>query len=163
MRTAFAFLLTCLLSWASPLAAQAPARPALGDLEPRLKLLFDAIVHDEPARAVDVFFPRDAFLQVKAMQNPGRYYDRLRARFEQDIHALHGSLGDLSQAQYERVELSRRGGLVQPGEEGNKLAYWASRHSYLVYRVGKQRKKLELRVLITWQERWYVIHLSEFH
>jgi len=135
----------------------------MGDFEPRLKLLFEAIVKDDPARAVDVFFPRDAFLQVKAMQNPGRYWDKLKARFEQDIHTLHKSVGSVSGARYERFELAKRGGLIAPGDEGNKLAYWASRHSFLFYRVGKQLKKLEVRVAITWQERWYVIHLSEFH
>jgi hypothetical protein len=138
-----------------------PARPAIGDFEPRVRALFDAIVHDAPERAADAFFPRDAFLQVKAMQNPGRYFDKLRARFDQDIHALHRSLGDLSQARFERFELARRGGWVAVGEEGNKLSYWASRHSFLYYRVGDEVKRFEVRVAITWQERWYVIHLSE--
>jgi hypothetical protein len=148
---------------ATSASAQAAARPPLGDFEPRLRLLFEAIVQDKPALAADVFFPRDAFLQVKAMQNPGRYWDRLRARFELDIHALHKSVGDLKQARYERFELSKRGGLVAPGDEGNALSYWASRHSFLHYRVGAQLRKLEVRVAITWQSRWYVIHLSEFH
>ena len=148
----------------SAASSEPPPRPAIGDFEARLQQLFEAIVHDEPARAADAFFPRDAFLQVKAMQNPGRYYDRLRSRFEQDIRALHGMLGvTAAQARYERFELAKRGGLVAPGEEGNRLPYWASRHSFLFYRVGKQLRKLEVRVAITWQERWYVIHLSEFH
>ncbi|HEX6240112.1 MAG TPA: hypothetical protein VFZ61_04440, partial [Polyangiales bacterium] len=119
-------------------------------------------VHDEPARAEPLFFPRDAFLQVKAMQNPGRYYDRLHARFVADIHALHGSLPDLAKAEFDHLELVKRGGYVKPGDEGNRLAYWASRHAGLVYRVGKQLRRFEVRVLITWDERWYVIHLSDF-
>jgi hypothetical protein len=140
-----------------------PARPPLGDFDARARALFDAVVHDAPERAADAFFPRDAFLQVKAMQNPGRYFDKLRARFDQDIHALHRGLGDLSQARFERFELARRGGWVAAGEEGNKLPYWASRHSFLYYRVGDELKRFEVRVAITWQERWYVIHLSKFH
>jgi hypothetical protein len=147
---------------AAEVTPAAPPRPPIGDLEPRARALFDAIVHDDPARAADSFFPRDAFLQVKAMQNPGRYFDRLRARFDQDIHALHRSLGDLSGAQYERFELARRGGWVGVGEEGNRLPYWASRHSFLYYRQNGGLKRFEVRVVITWQERWYVIHLSEF-
>jgi hypothetical protein len=140
-----------------------PARPPLGDFEARARALFEAIAHDAPERAAESFFPRDAFLQVKAMQNPGRYYDRLRARFEQDIHMLHRSLGDLTQARYERFELAKRGGWVLPGQEGNRLPYWASRHSFLYYRVGSELRHFEVRVVITWQDRWYVIHLSEFH
>jgi hypothetical protein len=153
-----------LLTLCAPLAhAEPPPRPPVGDAEAGARALFDAVVHDEPARAAAFFFPRDAFLQVKAMAHPERYYDRLRARFEQDIHALHASTSELSRAVFERLELVERGGYVAVGEEGNKLPYWASRHSFLHYRVDGKPRKLELRVLITWQERWYVIHLSEFH
>jgi hypothetical protein len=141
----------------------APAAwPPAGDLAQRAQRLFEAVVRDDPAYAEPVFFPRDAFLKVKAMQNPGRYYDRLHARFVADIHALHRTLPELAQARFERLVLVRRGGLVKPGEEGNHLPYWASRHAYLEYRVGKQLRRFEVRVLITWEERWYVIHLSDF-
>jgi hypothetical protein len=139
-----------------------PPRPPPGDAEARARVLFEAIVHDDPARAADFFFPRDAFLQVKAMARPERYYDRLRKRYDQDIHALHRSLAGLERAEFDRLELVARGGYVRPGEEGNRLPYWASRHAWLHYRVDGKPRKLEIRVLITWQERWYVIHLSEF-
>ncbi|MFT3927886.1 MAG: hypothetical protein QM778_35490 [Myxococcales bacterium] len=142
--------------------AQVPPRPPVESAQAHAKLLFDAIVHDEPARAAEFFFPRDAFLLVKAMQKPERYWDKLRARFDQDIHALHHNTPDLDKAEFERLELTRRGGWVKPGEEGNHLPYWAARHAWLHYRVGKQKRKLEVRVLITWDDRWYVIHLSEF-
>ena len=141
---------------------QAPPRPPVGDAQDNAKLLFDAIVHDEPARAMGFFFPREAFLQVKAMAKPERYYERLRKRFEQDIHTLHRDTPDLDRASFERLELVRRGGWVKVGEEGNRLPYWASRHSWLHYRVGEAKRKIELRVLITWGQRWYVIHLNEF-
>jgi hypothetical protein len=142
--------------------ALAATWPAPGDLDVRARLLFEAVVRDDPAHAEPVFFPRDAFLKVKAMSNPGRYYDRLHARFAVDIHALHRALPDLAQASFERLVLVRRGGFVKPGEEGNHLPYWASRHAYLEYRLGKRLRRFEVRVLITWDERWYVIHLSDF-
>lgn len=145
-------------------AADPGRRPPIGDFEGRARLLFEAIVKDQPALAEPAFFPRSAFLQVKAMRDPGRYYDRLKARFVQDVHALHSTLGaDANSARFERFELVKRGGYVKPGEEGNLLPYWAARHNWLFYRVGKQTRKLEVRVAITWDERWYVIHLNEFH
>lgn len=142
--------------------AQAPPRPPPGNLDEKARQLFDAIVHDDPARAKGVFFPREAFLLVKGMANPGRYYDRLYKRFEQDIHALHARLPGLERATFDHMQLVRRGGWVKPREEGNRLPYWASRHSFLHYRVGEARHRFEVRVLITWGKDWYVIHLSEF-
>lgn len=142
--------------------AALPARPPEGDLGAKVLRLWDAIVHDDPARAAGVFFPREPFLSIKAMRDPGRYYDRLRARFELDIHALHDKTPGIARAEFVRFELARRGGYVVPGEEGNRLPYWASRHSRLMYRVDGELRSFEVRVLIAWESAWFVIHLSEF-
>ncbi len=149
------------------LAQEAPSPPPRPSDDGRLqaigRALFDAIVHDDPALADAMFFPREPFLKVKAMQDPGRYWDQLHARFVKDIHALHAGMPDAAHAQYERLDLSGRGGYVRPGEEGNRLPYWAARHNVLRYREGNERRTLEVRVLITWNDCFYVIHLSEFH
>lgn len=140
----------------------APPRPPEGDIHDKVRRLWDAIVKGDPALAEGVFFPREPFLKIKNMQDPGRYYDKLRARFDQDIRALHEATPDLDRATFERFELARRGGYVRVREEGNRLPYWASRHSRLFYRVGKQLRSLDVRVVIAWQDVWYVIHLSPF-
>ena len=140
----------------------APPRPSSEQAQEQARRLFDAILHDRPALAADFFFPREAFLLVKAMERPERYYARLAQRFEADIHALHRKLAATPEATFERLELTRRGGWVRAGEEGNRLPYWAARHARLHYRVGAQRRALEVRVLISWGARWYVIHLSDF-
>jgi hypothetical protein len=141
--------------------SEPPPRPPVGDADEKARRLFDAIVHDDPARAADFFFPRDAFVLVKAMAEPGRYHDRLRKRYDDDIHALHKTLAP-GDKEFERFELVKRGGWVKVGEEGNRLPYWVSRHSWLHYRAAGKPQKLEVRVLITWDDRWYVTHLNEF-
>lgn len=139
-----------------------PPRPPASEAADKAKRLFDAIVADAPERAEDVFFPRPAFLLVKDTRDPGKYYDRLKRRFEQDVHALHASLADPASAQFERFELANRGGFVRVHEEGNRLPYWASRHSFIHFRMRGQAQRLEVRVLISWDDHWYVIHLNEF-
>jgi len=140
----------------------APPRPPEGDLPDKIRKLWEAVVHDDPSLAAQAFFPREAFLMVKNMANPGRYYDRLRNRFDQDIHDLHRRTANLDVALFDHFELARRGGFVRVNQEGNRLPYWASRHSFIYYRVGKKLRRIEVRVLITWDDSWYVIHSNEF-
>ncbi|MEY4583167.1 MAG: hypothetical protein RL701_7870 [Pseudomonadota bacterium] len=125
--------------------------------------LFAAIVADDPERASAAFFPRAAFLLVKDIADPGRYYDQLYKRFQKDIHTLHKTLPALSTAHFERVEVSPRGAFMRVHEEGNRLPYWAARHNTLHYRSAGRTFHFELRVLITWNDHWYAIHLNEFH
>ena len=148
---------------AQPATEDASTRPSEESAQELARRLFQAIIDDQPEVAFDTFFPRAAFVQVKAMYKPERYYDKLRARFVADIHTLHQRTPELAQAQFVKLVLGARGGWVKPGEEGNRLPYWAARHTLLHYRVAAVTHTLELRVLISWQQRWYVIHLSEFH
>jgi hypothetical protein len=142
---------------------EAPPRPPADErLQELGSTLFAAITSDTPARADPVFFPREAFLLVKAIADPGRYWDQLHARFAKDVHALHEKLVDPEHAQYDHLELSARGGFMRVDEEGNRLPYWAARHSWLYYREHAALRRFEVRVLIAWDDRWYVIHLSEF-
>jgi hypothetical protein len=140
-----------------------PPRPAACEVTGKIRKVFDAVVHDDPALAAESFFPRPAFLLVKDIKDPGAYYDQLRRRFDSDIHSLHKRLPGIERAEFERFELAQRGGFVPPQGEGNRLPYWAARHSVLHFRVDGQPRQFEVRVLITWDDHWYVIHLNEFH
>jgi hypothetical protein len=56
----------------------------------RMGALWDGIVGDSPRAASAAFFPRTAYLQVKAIPSAGSdYSDRLLANFAADIRAAH--------------------------------------------------------------------------
>ncbi|HEX5661221.1 MAG TPA: hypothetical protein VFX59_28715 [Polyangiales bacterium] len=154
-----ASIVAVVLVWSALAGAQEP-RPSADGAQDGARSLLAAIVKDDPALADAFFFPRDAFTLLKAIAKPERYWEKLHKRFYEDVHALHRTVP--ANAEFVRLELSARGGWVKPGEEGNKLPYWAARHAWLHYRVGAAQQKLEVRVLISWQQRWYVIHLNEF-
>jgi hypothetical protein len=145
---------------ASAAPPASPPAPAADDERPAG--LFAAIVRGDPASATAFFLPRDAFAQIKATNHPDVIYDRLLRAYERDVRALHATTSELERAQFVRVELSRRRAWVVRGEEANRVPYWAQRHNALVYRVGDAERRIDLRVLIAWQGRWYVTHLSEF-
>lgn len=140
-----------------------PPRPPVGDAEEKARRLFAAIQQDDPESIVDFFLPREAFRLIKAIENPDRRYDVLLRAFVEDIHELHASQRGIERAEYGGFHLIRRGGWVPVGEEGNRLPYWVSRHSTMEYRVDGRRVSFEVRVLITWDDHWYVTHLNEFH
>ena len=142
--------------------SEAPALPPLGAAEERARRLFDAIVHDDPARADDFFLARDAFRLIKAVPDPDPLWERLHAAYVRDIHALHASSHDLDRAELVRLRLTRRRGWVVVGEEANRLPYWAQRHSLLDYRVGAEERHIEVRTMIAWNDEWFITHLSEF-
>lgn len=146
-----------------PKLVEPPPRPPLGDLALRAAQLLDAIVHDDPARAANLFLPRDAFRLIKAVSEPDPLFDRLFRAYERDIHALHRTLPDIAQAKFVRVDLSHRRSFVRVREEANRLPYWAQRHNTLIYSANGHEQRVELRVLIAWNNHWYLTHLSEFH
>jgi hypothetical protein len=51
---------------------------------------------------------------------------------------------------------------VPPGEEANKIGYWRSFKGRLRFEADGKPDELEVRVVITWQGRWYITHLSKF-
>lgn len=137
------------------------ARPPVGDLNERLEAAIRAIVADDFVGLQPLFLPREAFRRIKRASNPDRIFDRLLSLYERDTHALHEQLP--SDAEFVRVELGRRRSWIEIGEEANQLPYWSQRHNWVYYRSGGREDRFELRTLISWGQRWYVTHLSEFH
>jgi hypothetical protein len=143
-----------------------PPRPPVGDAAERAARLFDAIVRDEPALAEDFFLPQDAFRLIKGIADPDTLWTRIHHAYQEDIHELH-ALPDLDRATFGRLELSRRRGWVRVREESNRLPYWAQRHNWLYYTFSRadgtsEERRIEVRTMIAWDDRWYITHLSEF-
>lgn len=137
-----------------------PAVPPVGpEDEERARRLFAAIQQGDPEGAIDFYFPRDPFLVLKAIANPGRYWDRLIAMYRRDIRRLHRETPRLAEATFDRLVLSPTRTWMTVGREANHLPYWSVYHSYIQYNVGERRRRLEVRVLINWGPRWYVTHL----
>src|SRR6185295_4124486 len=55
------------------------------DLDDRARRLLEAVATGRPDVALDFFFPREPFIPLKDVDNPGRYYDELVATYRRDI------------------------------------------------------------------------------
>ena len=131
----------------------------------RVQALWEAVVNDDPDRAMPFFFPKTAYAQVKAITNPESDWKyRLVAAFKRDVHAAHIKLGrQATEARFVSFDVpEERAGWVDPGEEGNKLGYFRVYGARLRYEIDGEPRVLDVTSLISWRGEWYVVHLSGF-
>jgi hypothetical protein len=131
--------------------------------EARRDALWDAIVSDDPDRAMPFFFPLGAYRQVKDVTDPAAdWKHRLVAAYRRDIHALHARLGaDAGDAKLVALDVPEsRGRWVEPGEEWNKIGYYRVFGSKLRYSAGGEEHSFDVKSLISWRGEWFVVHLS---
>jgi hypothetical protein len=142
------------------LVADNKVEPTEGaELQARAKGLFQAIVADEPDRAEAFWFPREPFLPLKDMVDPGKYWAELHHRYVNDIHALHKKRKRWGGAEFVGFDGWSRSKWVAPGHEANKIGYHRAFNGQLRYTIGGEAAAIEVHTLITWQGRWYVTHL----
>lgn len=133
--------------------------------ESRRDALWDAIVTDDPERAMPFFFPLEAYQQVKDIGDPAAdWRRRLVAAYKHDIHELHAKLGDAA-AQAHLVTMTVPGdrtAWVDPGEEWNKVGYYRVYGSKLHFSTPDREsdQTFDVKSLISWRGEWFVVHLS---
>jgi hypothetical protein len=144
---------------------QTPDKPSATSpkLAADVDALWQAIVADDPIKAMRFFFPLGAYLQVKAISNPeSDWRTRLVAAYVEDIHALHAKLGALaSTAQLAGLDVPESQAVwVQPGAEYNKGSYWRVYGASLRYTADGQSASFPIASMISWRGEWYVVHLN---
>ncbi len=139
--------------------------PSGAAFDARVASLWDAIVRDDPDRAMPFFFPRSAYEQVKAIPNASSdWRRRLVAAYTRDIHALHRRLGEhAASATFRSIDVPQdRARWVLPDEESNKLGYYRVYGTRLVYEIDGKERSFDIASLISWRGEWYVVHLTGF-
>lgn len=125
--------------------------------------LWQGIVDDNPQEALPFFFPKSAYLQVKALSNAGAdYQNRLIGFYDLDIHAAHRLLGSgAKNAKLVGVSVPAKAAeWILPGQETNKLSYYRVYGSRLTYIQDGKTKSFGLFSLISWRGQWYVVHFG---
>ncbi len=131
--------------------------------EARRAALWDAIVADDPERAMPFFFPLSAYQQVKDVADPAADWKRrLVAAYQRDIHALHARLGrEPGEAKLLALDVPEaHARWVEPGEEWNKIGYYRVFGTKLRYAVDGSEHSVDVKSLISWRGEWFVVHLS---
>lgn len=112
------------------------------------------------ADASTLFFPAEAFDQVKGIKDPGAYHKQLVSWFAADLVREREGLKAGAPWSLDSFKL----GFCkwkEKGTEANALPYWSCYRSKLKLKNAKnETKQVEIRVLINWGTQWYPTHLG---
>jgi hypothetical protein len=125
--------------------------------------LWAGIVSNSVAPALTAFFPKGAYVQLKAIGSAGSdWTDRLVHDYRLDIAAAHALLGrDGAQAQLIKVNVpSSYGHWVPPGACYNSIGYYEVPNARVVYREDGRIRSFGIASMISWRGVWYVVHLG---
>jgi hypothetical protein len=125
--------------------------------------LWAGIVRDSLTPALAAFFPRGAYLQLKAISSAGwDWSDRLVRDYGLDLAAAHSLLGrDGARARLIGVDVpSNYGHWVPPGVCYNGIGYYELPNARIVYREDGQIRSFGIASMISWRGVWYVVHLG---
>jgi hypothetical protein len=133
------------------------------DVSALVAALWAGAVRGSPSAAMPAFFPRGAYLQVKAIPAAGAdYVDRLVHEYALDIGAVHALLGrDAAGARLVAVHVPESfAHWVQPGACYNRVGYYEVPNARVVYRESGGLRSFGVASMISWRGRWYVVHLG---
>ncbi len=139
-----------------------PSADTLG-FHARMAALWLGVQTGRTAPALPAFFPKTAYVQLKAVGDPGsdwRY--RLVGDYGVDISAAHALLGP-DPAQAKLIDVIVAGNYahwVPPGVCYNTVGYYEVPNSRVVYRAGGAVRSFGIASMISWRGIWYVVHLG---
>jgi hypothetical protein len=127
----------------------------------RVDQLWQAIVNGETAAALPAFFPESAYLQVKAIANPGAdWQQRLIRLYDTDLAGLHARVAGHTAVLVSVDVPDAAASWVPPGAEYNKGSYWRVYGTVVHYLLGGRPATFPIQSLISWRGEWYVVHLT---
>ena len=127
--------------------------------------LFRSIQVASNARAMSVFFPESAYLQMKTgvLPDPASdYQSRLVSFYTLDLAAYHQQLGPVpTSTRLTQVLVNPSDAAwIAPGTCENTMGYWHLPGVRLVYLDGSTTHSFRVASLISWRDTWYVVHLG---
>jgi hypothetical protein len=144
---------------------QTRALPSSADqqFQSRLHALWQGIVDDDPQEAHPFFFPKTAYVQLKALWNAAGDYDhRLLGYFDLDVHAAHRLLGAGAQrARLVGIDVPTGAAeWMTPGSEENKIPYYRLYGSRVRYTLDGASHSFGVFSLLSWRGQWYAVHFG---
>jgi hypothetical protein len=134
---------------------------ATAQFHTEMAALWRGVTQDSLREALPAFFPRGAYLQVKAIANAGAdYVSRLLGDYRLDLGAAHALLGG-QPAQLVTVDVpATYAHWVSPEACYNRVGYYEVPNARVLYRQNGQLHSFGIASMISWRGVWYVVHLG---
>jgi hypothetical protein len=134
---------------------------ATAQFHAEMAALWRGVRQDSLRAALPAFFPRGAYLQVKAIANAGAdYVSRLLGDYRLDLGAAHALLAG-QPAQLVTVDVpAGYAHWVSPGACYNRAGYYEVPNARVVYRQSGALHSFGIASMISWRGVWYVVHLG---
>jgi hypothetical protein len=146
---------------AAPPVADDSLPPFTSDeLTTRAKHLLEAIAKDDADLATDIVFPRDAYLTVKDVPDPGKNWDqKVLAAFKAQVHTLHHHTKGVERAVFTGFELGQPATEALPKKHDLKRMLWRARRSRLGFSIDGKPSHFDIVEVTGWRGSWYVTKL----
>jgi hypothetical protein len=128
-----------------------------------MEALWRGVVEGSVRPALPAFFPKDAYLQLKAIAGAGSdWTHRLVHDYALDISAAHALVtAGASAPSLVGVKVdSRYGHWVEPGVCDNGIGYYEMPGARMVFRRGSSLHSFGIASMISWRGEWYVVHFG---
>jgi hypothetical protein len=130
------------------------------ELTVRAKHLLEAIAKDDGELAGDIVFPRDAYLVVKDVPDPGKHWDtKVLAAFRSQVHQLHHHTKGVERAVFMGFELGQPATEAMPKKKDLKRMLWRSKRSRLAFTIDGKPSHFDVVEMTGWRGAWYVTKL----
>lgn len=129
------------------------------ELGTRARHLLEAISKDDPSLALDILFPRDAWIATRDSADAGKdWARRVAAPFRRAVHSLSKRhiAGD---AQFVSLEIGRSMQQETPRRHAWKKSLWSVHESRITFIVDGRTRVLSIREMTAWRGAWYVTRL----
>lgn len=128
-----------------------------------MQALWAGVVSGSLAPAVPAFFPRGAYVQLKAIYSAGSdWRERLLDDYALDVRAAHALLGGAAGAArlVTVVVPESYAHWIEPNVCDNRVGYYEVPNARVVYTAGGRTRSFGIASMISWRGAWYVVHLG---
>ena len=130
------------------------------EIQTRARHLVEAIAQGDATLAMDILFPRDAWLAMRDAADPGKDWEMHVAEpFRRSVRALGRHQRDLEHAEAISLQLGSTLSEAEPRKHGWKKPLWIVTGSRLTFVAGGHTRTLSIHEMVAWRGAWYVTRL----